>query len=278
MATSPVAVNGNNDEDTTVPPPVTPQGISTAYSPRNDFIDMLANKVVKIINTNAEKPIQNALDDHLPSDKESVRNLPFYNTTIDSIKYQRDNYLVGTNYATRKEKERQLEKEQSSSTTNRTTRRFTPPTVASVVTARLGVGGIRGGLSSSQVRMPRDATALGYIQIVNLSSWFIPSSTIKESLLPIVVSLPSGPLKETITNTVCNAIPLAQPSLDRAVKNAVLDFIDSPQMRQMVKNRTEKILKVNDSNDKGNNETTTTTTTQQEIMNKEYDWNEKIKL
>jgi hypothetical protein len=111
--------------------------------------------------------------------------------------------------------------------------------------------------------MPRDATASGYIQIVNLGSWFIPSSTVKESLLPIVVSLPSGPLKDTITNTVCNAIPLAQPPLDRAVKNAILGFIDSPQMRQMVKNRTEKILKVNDGNKKnsGNNNNTTHTTT-----------------
>jgi hypothetical protein len=253
MASSPVAVN--NNEDSTVPPPVTSQGISTAYSPRNDFIDMLANKVVKIINTNAEKPIQHALDDHLPADKDSVRALPFYNTTVDAIKYQRDNYLVGTNYATRKEKERtqQEQQQQQLSTSNRTaTRRFTPPTVASVVTARLGVGGIRGGLSSrspsSSVRMPRDATASGYIQIVNLGSWFIPSSAVKESLLPIVVSLPSGPLKDTITNSVCNAIPLAQPPLDRAVKNAILGFIDSPQMRQMVKNRTEKILKVNDGN------------------------------
>jgi hypothetical protein len=203
---------------------------------------MLANKVVKVINANAEKPIQNALDEHLPKDSESVRNLPFYNSTVEAIRYQRDNYLVGTVYATRKEDQRQRVAAQR-------TRLFTPPTGRFI-----GAG---------SPRMPRDATALGYIQIVNLGSWFIPSSTIKESLMPIFLSLPSGALRETITNAVSNSIPLAQPPLDRAVKNAIMGFIDSPQMRQMVKNRTEKILKVKD-NSGGNNYNKNNTTTTEE--------------
>jgi hypothetical protein len=183
-------------------------------SPRDDIVNMMADKVVEAIQANADAPIQQALEDHLPKDTQGVRNLPFYNATLEALRYQRDNYLVGTQYARRSEKQRQG--------------RLFPPS------PRLFP------------RMPRDATALGHVQLTQLGSWFVPSATIKEALMPIVIALPSGALKDTITGSVANAIPLAQPSLDRAVKNAILDFIDSPQMRQMVKNRTEKILQVGD--------------------------------
>lgn len=183
------------------------------FSPRSDFINLLADKVLAAIQENADAPIQKALDDHLPTDAEGVRNLPFFDNTMEALRYQRDNYLVGSKYAKRSEKQRQG-------------RLFPSPRLFP--------------------RMPREATALGHVQITDLGRWFIPSSTIKESLMPIVVALPSTTLRESITTSVANAIPLAQPSLDSAVKNAILDFIDSPEMRQMVKNRTEKILQVND--------------------------------
>jgi hypothetical protein len=185
------------------------------FSPRSDFINLLADKVVAAIKENADAPIQKALGDHLPTDTEGVRKLPFYGNTLEALRYQRDNYLVGPKYAKRSEKQRQG-------------RLFPSPRMFP--------------------RMPRDATALGHLQITSLGRWFLPSSTIKESLVPIVVALPSTTLRESITASVANAIPLAQPSLDKAVKNAILNFIDSPEMRQVVKSRTEKILQVSDKN------------------------------
>jgi hypothetical protein len=86
--------------------------------------------------------------------------------------------------------------------------------------------------------MPYDATALGSIQLVHLGSWFIPSPTVKNALLPIVVSLPSGALREPILNATVNAIPLAQPLLDQAVKYSMLQFIKNPDWREVIKNRT----------------------------------------
>ncbi|KAL3916240.1 MAG: hypothetical protein SGILL_005266 [Bacillariaceae sp.] len=195
--------NGRSYSDSSLP----------SFSPRNDFMNLLADKVVAAIQENADAPIQKALEENLPTDAEGVRNLPFYDNTLEALWYQRDNYLVGSKYATRSEKQRQG-------------RLFPSPRLFP--------------------RMPRDATALGHVQITDLARWFIPSSTIKESLMPIVVALPSTTLKESITTSVANAIPAAQPSLDGAMKSAILNFIDSPEMRQMVKNRTEKILQVND--------------------------------
>ena len=192
--------------------------------PRNDLIVILADKAVKAIHKNLDHEgpiIQQLLDEKLPSDKESVRTqLPFFDSTVEALKYQRDNYLLGARYAERKQLQRERQKS------------LFPPAAL-----RFSVG---------SPRMPHDATALGYAQIVKLGTWFVPSETINSALLPIVLSLPSGALNDTITSTVSNAIPLAQPSLDDAMKHAVMGVINDPQIRQMIKNRTQKILRVDD--------------------------------
>lgn len=180
-------------------------------TPRTDLIDILATRVVKILTEKVDEPIQQALD-RLPADSASARNLPFYDSTLGAIKFQRDSYLAGPAYADRRERQK--------------SRRFPPPRFSP--------------------RMPHDATALGHIQLVNVGAWFLPSETVRTALLPVVIALPSGALNEPIVNTVSNAIPLAQPPLDRAVKNAILAVIDDPNMRQVIKNRTQRVLRVND--------------------------------
>jgi hypothetical protein len=200
--------------------------------PRDDFIGILADRVVKVINENYteninEPIIQQTLERFLPSTKENIRtDLPFYNSIVDILKYQRDNYLVGTKYA---EQKQQYQQRQFPFTNSRF------------------------GSAIGSPRMPNDTTALGYIQIVKLGSWFVPSKTIKDALLPIVISLPSGVLNDTITSTVSDAIPLAQPIVDSAMKDAVLGVINDPQIRQLIKSRTQKILSVNDDDNNNNN-------------------------
>jgi hypothetical protein len=199
-----------DDGDQGGPSPSSPS-FTISPSPRADLIDILASRVAKILNEKVEEPIQQALD-RLPADSASVRKLPFYDSTLETLRFQRDSYLVGPAYAARKERQRR--------------QRFPPPRFTP--------------------HMPFDATALGHIQLVHVGSWFIPSETTRMALLPIVVSLPSGVLKDPIINTVSTAIPLAQPPLDRAVKSAILDVMDNPQMRQVVKNRTQRVLRVDD--------------------------------
>jgi hypothetical protein len=176
----------------------------------NPIIELLAKRLVKTATEKAQKPIQQ-LRENLPSNPEEIRKLPFYDATLQTLQWQRDNYLVGTDYADQRKLERPL--------------RISPIP-----------------------RMPYDATALGSIQIVNLGSWFIPSPTVKDALLPIVVSLPSGALKEPITNAVANAVPLAQPQLDRVVKNSLKAFMQNPHWRQVIKNRTKGYIGRRDSN------------------------------
>ena len=199
--------------------------------PGNDLIGLLASNVVDGMNQHLDPEgpfIQKLFDQHLPKDKDDVREkLPFYDATIESIKHQRDVYLLGDAHK---------QKDQLVDIPNKSDRvaRFVFP-----------LGATSRSIQNTP-KMPLDATALGYTQIVHLGSWFVPSATIKESLLPIVVSLPSNSLRDTITSTVTNAIPLAQPPLDAAMKNAVMGVIQDPQIREMIKSRTQKILRTDD--------------------------------
>lgn len=172
------------------------------HTVRKDVIDLLAKRVMDVVLSNVEKPIEQVLE-NLPKDTKQIRQLPFYNMTLESLQWQRDNYLVGNQYANQRKKERPFN--------------IGPPPVNQI---------------------PFNPDTLGNIQIINLGSWFIPSPTVKDALLPLIVSLPLGTLKEPITNAVVNAIPLAQPVLDRAVKNSILDFMQNPYWREVIKNRT----------------------------------------
>ena len=205
--------------------------------PRNDLIEIIANKVVDGIDENLDPEgpvIQKLLNDHLPSNRESVREkLPFYESTFQSLKHQRDIYLLGETHKIQQQQQQEQQHQREIHKNDNVSNRFVFP---------LGSAAAR----SNSPKMPLDATAMGYTQIVKLGSWFVPSLTIKEALLPIVVSLPSNSLKGTITSAVTNAIPLAQPPLDTAMKNAVMGVIRDPQIREMIKSRTQKILRTED--------------------------------
>jgi hypothetical protein len=178
-----------------------PAGNRRNQTVRQDITDLLALRIVRRIDQKLENALGQVIE-KLPASKEDVRSLPFYDSTLNALRYQRDSYLVGPGYGARRQRLRD-----------------------------------RGIVNYPVYRMPFDSTALGNIQIVNLGASFIPSQTIKDALLPIVLNLPSGALKNTITDAVANAIPLAQPQLDRAVKDSLLSFMDNPEMRQMIKSR-----------------------------------------
>lgn len=177
------------------------QRFITQGSVRQDLIDIFAKQIVSKFHKNADKPIEQ-MKNMLPSTADEVRDLPFYESTLEAVRYQRDNYLVGTTYAERRTRQRPQ------------------------------------GIHAPPLhRITYYPNALANIQLLAVGASFIPSQTVQKALLPIVVGLPSGVLRDPITNAVANAIPLAQPQLDRAVKNSVLAFMGNPHWRQVIKNR-----------------------------------------
>jgi hypothetical protein len=173
---------------------------------RSTFIDEFAKRILKAGMEKAEQPLQE-LRNNLPTDPKDIRELPFYNSTLDAVKYKRDTYLVGQEYAIQRKTQREAN--------------FS---------------------SSALMLIPYDATALGSLQTIKLGSWFIPSPTIKDVLLPVVLNLPSGVLREPIMSATVNAIPLGQPQLNTAVKDSLLAFMENPYWRQVMKSRTNTYI------------------------------------
>mmetsp|Transcript_28179 Transcript_28179/g.68531 ORF Transcript_28179/g.68531 Transcript_28179/m.68531 type:complete len:258 (+) Transcript_28179:128-901(+) len=221
-------------------------------SPRGDFMDILATKVTRILLKNADGPINDLLDQHLPNDTDEIREkLPFYESTVDLLKFQRDQYLVGPKYAKENEERRRRQKQQQQEgggddvsereQEHQQQQRFQPPTLAPF-RRPFNIAKRRG--YNTMTTMPFDATALGHIQIVNICQSFIPSPTVKNLLLPILIDLPSGGLRDPIINTAANSLLLAQPLLDKAMISSIKNVLDNPNMRQVIKNRTQGVLRV----------------------------------
>lgn len=175
---------------------------------RGNLLDAFAKRIVDTATAKAAEPLQEVRN-NLPSTAEQVRDLPFYNSTLNALKYQRDNYLVGTMHAERRRKQREADP---------------------LITAPLNH------------QITYDAMALGSVQTIKLGSWFVPSPTVRDALLPIVVRLPSGVLREPILNAAVNAIPLGQPSLNRVVKDSLLQFMDDPSWRKVMKSQTNTYI------------------------------------
>jgi hypothetical protein len=144
----------------------------------------------------------------------TIRDTELYKLALGNLQWQRDNYLVGKDYADQRKSQRNLDQD-----------------VPVEQTA------LDGGLYPYKI--PFNATALGNIQLTGLGSWFIPSKAVHNSLLPLVVALPSGLLHIPILRATADLIPLSQGNVDLAVKNQLLWIFDNQQWRDVIKSSTK---------------------------------------
>mmetsp|Transcript_17267 Transcript_17267/g.47546 ORF Transcript_17267/g.47546 Transcript_17267/m.47546 type:complete len:260 (-) Transcript_17267:104-883(-) len=219
-----------------------------AAGPRNDLIGLLADRALVGLRKHLDPDgpvVQKLLDQHLPRD--SIREqLPgLYGSALSSLRYQRDAYLVGTKHAYEQQQQREEKGQGQGQLPKKTHQNGNDYNYDD---------NDNDDDDKRLPRMPRDATALGYAQLVRLGESLLPSETVRASLLPIVLGLPSGALRTTIVTTVSNALPLAQPPLDAAVKHAVMGVMNDPQIRKLIKSRTQQILRVEDDDRERNHE------------------------
>lgn len=208
---------------------VSPESILYARA-RKRVINAIAKKLVATVEPKTG-PLVQEVQDQLPKETEEVRNLPFYNATLQALQYQRDQYLMGTNYAqekVRSTKDAQQQQQQGSDLIDVETssRSFSSNKLS----------------SSNPLNAPYDPTSLASQQLIPLGASFLPSPTVHQALLPIVVSLPSGALREPILNATINSIPMGQPALNDAVKNSMIRFLSNPHWKKMVQNQTHNTL------------------------------------
>jgi hypothetical protein len=262
---TPTTTNNNSNTTNTKPSTKIRQELLALWLKKNDgFFERVAHK--------AEQPLQQVLQTYLPQDAQAVRNLPFYNTTLAAIAWQRDNYLVGTDHANQRQSQRPWEQQAAERATRlqherdevrrrRRQRMSTTPWELHPIgdddddddndNELLDISHSSDSSLfphprwTSTTPMPFSATALGSIQLVPLAANFIPSPTVHSLLLPIVLELPrpTGPLHRIIVQAAANAIPLAQPLLDQAVKSSVMMFMENPEWRQVIKNQSTMGMK-----------------------------------
>jgi hypothetical protein len=146
----------------------------------------------------------------------ALRDTELYSLALRSLQWQRDNYLVGREYAEKRQNQRFGKTEFDETVREQSLELDVSPYV-----------------------IPFDKEALGNVQLTALGSWFIPSPTVQNALLPIVVDLPSGQLKEPILRATANLIPLSQGNLDRVVKDRLIWFLDNPYWRDVIKASTK---------------------------------------
>ncbi|CAJ1946169.1 unnamed protein product [Cylindrotheca closterium] len=220
-------VSEKDDNTTTA---VSPESILYARA-RNRLLDAVAKRLVETVEPKTD-PLVEQVRDQLPKEAEDVRKLPFYNSTLQSLQYQRDQYFMGTKYAADKQAAQQEQRQQQLQRRSESYdddgenslpfRRNKPP--------------------PNPLKAHYDPTSLASQQTIPLGASFLPSPLVHNALLPIVVGLPNGALREPILNATVNSIPMAQPALNDVVKNTMIQFLSNPHWKEVVQNQTNKTL------------------------------------
>lgn len=105
------------------------------------------------------------------------------------------------------------------------------------------------------VKIDPSTASMGYTQIVHLGSWFIPSDTVKQALMPIVLDQPRGALYPTFLRGFVTLIDSQQATVDALLKSTILDMLEQERVRKMVMNSTKGYItdKGSTSNNNNNN-------------------------
>jgi hypothetical protein len=139
---------------------------------------------------------------------ETVRTTPLYSVIRRSVEWQRDNYLIGQQFADRRKKERANDTFYTKLLGSRTIFSLIPNT---------------------------DMNALGLIQITGLAPSFLSSRTVYNSARPLVSALPYGALREPVYQATATLIPASQNTLDEVVKASLIQVFHNDQFKELVR-------------------------------------------
>jgi hypothetical protein len=157
------------------------------------------------------------IDDYLPPDPTALRQTAVYQTLYQAIQFQRDQYLVGTDYATWQQREREGHEQNNKADDDDGRRR----------------------VMTSTDPLPHDRTALGHVQLAPLAASFIPSDTVRMAALPLVVALPTPTmLYPALVAVTCDLILAQQGLLDQVVRTTLLGALREPSYRMAMKKST----------------------------------------
>lgn len=179
----------------------------------------------------------------------NVREMKVYKNLLTSLKYQRDAYIMGGEHAELRKTQRAQEEEEEELKSmqdiadEEDEEEFIKPAPT-----------YRDYLNKNPVVQ---SESLGRNQFTHLCSWFVPSVTVHNAVLPTflwtlappphlvsghVNVQEGGPLRRVIHRSFCALIPLSQNLLDRTMKNSILYILSDQAWRDTVKGTSRNFL------------------------------------
>lgn len=193
-----------------------------------------------------------------------------YKNLLSVVKYQRDAYIMGSEHAERRKVEREVEREKEAKAKEQLDLYIADDDSFSDVASE---GPKVPPKISYQDHLKKhsivNASSLGSSQLNGLFSWFIPSPTMHNALLPTVLWTISpisptypdgGPLRGRINRSVCDLIPLSQSLLDGVMKQNILWVLSDESWRESVKGSSRNYLSAAEGGPSGNTAGTLTST------------------
>ena len=194
----------------------------------------------------ALQSIVHMIQNEIPESASELRQSRLYESTKKFVEFQRDQYLVGRDYATMAAEQRYKQKtennpdnrqtgvvEQVSSSSSRGSRR----TLASL--AKLLPHQTEKAPSPfPPPKLPYDPTALGYSQLAQVVSRnLLPLPVVYQAVLPWFCRIPEFIYQPT-QNALVSIILGQQSNLDHILKERLLIFLDNPRNRTAMKTST----------------------------------------
>lgn len=248
--------------------PLPPSDDATSGSILNDSTTRNASSISSSLSSPQTPPspqldeILSRIDEKLiPCDPILLRQTPIFKGALSLLYYQRDNYLVGTEYADKRQADRTMQPPMTNPKhTHFTVKPFSFPSFAASsspspvsVTAAANV----------VYDIPYDPTALGHDQMAALAHSFIPTETVRTALTPVVTDLFAVPLYTKSSNhnkhvgdgggdvgalyhpirtALTEVIQGQQDNLQSTIKSQLLQFLDNPHNREAMKSSTQGLL------------------------------------
>ena len=151
------------------------------------------------------------IDDYIPQQHQDIRQTAIFAQLYRQIQFQRDQYLVGPEYATWQHKERSQAADD-------------------IVQA------------DPNDRLPNDPTALGPLQLTRILADFVPTETVRTPLVPLVTPLVPQTLYPIVQRATQDVILSQQANLNDICKSSLLAFLKNPQNRLAIKKSTHGFI------------------------------------
>jgi hypothetical protein len=164
----------------------------------------------------------------------NVRDMRLYQNVLSTLKYQRDMYIMGKETADK----------------NRIKRQNTQSLPAMEVKPNNDI------IQSMPLLINE---SLGKQQLNDIASWFIPSKTMHDAILPTILWTLSEPnplqpgggvLRRQFSRSIIDLIPLSQPLLDSSLKSTILWALKDESIKMGVRGSSLSYLGGTQKNDK----------------------------